>query len=82
MLRTLLSGLPVIQVAVVVRDLEACIERQNASLGNGLGDDVVDRVDHHSDVVQALTALVQPLLGMIVEVIEPPTSLGEPTRRL
>ena len=34
MLRTLLSGLPVIQVAVVVHDLEACAARQAASLGN------------------------------------------------
>ena len=35
MLRTLLSGLSVIQVAVVVHDLEACAARQSAILGNG-----------------------------------------------
>ena len=45
----LLQGLEIIQVAVVVRDLEAYIQNQ---------------------------------LGMILEVIEPPTGLGEPTRRL
>ena len=49
MLRTLLSGLPVIQVAVVVHDLEACAARQRANLGNGawrvydLGPHVIDR---------------------------------------
>ena len=45
----LLQGLEIIQVAVVMRDLEAYIQNQ---------------------------------LGMILEVIEPPTGLGEPTRRL
>lgn len=115
MLRTLLSGLPVIQVAVVVHDLEACAARQSASLGNGpwrvydLGPHVIDHVgvvvDSVDDVVsQAAAERIGVLsggegfgvdgsgkfayldthaaLGMIFEVIEPPTSLGESARRL
>ena len=163
MLRTLLSGLSVIQVAVVVRDLDACAARQSAILGNGpwrvydLGPHIIDRyvfrgepatghtlvalndghpqteilqplggtnlhqewLDEHGEglhhvgvVVDSVAEVVSQAagegigvlssgegfgvdgsgkfayldthatLGMIFEVIEPPTSLGEPARRL
>jgi len=162
-LKTLLAGLPVIQVGLVVADLEACARRQSATLGTGpwrvydLGPHVIDHyvlrgepatghtlvalndahpqteilqplsgtslhrewLDEHGEglhhvgvVVDSVPEVVsaaaaegigvlssgegfgvdgtgkfayldsQVALGMIFEVIEPPTSLGEPDRRL
>lgn len=158
-----LSGLSIIQVAVVVTDLEAYVARQNAMLGNGpwrvyeLGSDNIQHYEMRGAAASGRTLLalndtrpqieiLQPLggstphqewldeqgeglhhvgyvvdsvpegvaafaaegieviasgrgfgpdvsgsfayldtlatLGMIVELIEPPTSLGEPLRRL
>jgi hypothetical protein len=83
----LLRGLEIIQVAVVVRDLEAYATRQSGLLGNGPWR-VFDFGPHMMTRPTATGAGSSPYLdtqsqlGMILEVIEPPTGLGEPIRRL
>jgi hypothetical protein len=159
----LFAGLAIVQIAVVVRDLEACAGRQSKLLGNGpwriyeLGRDRIERYEHRGlpatgrtllalNDAQPQVELLQPLsgrsihqewlddngeglhhvgaivesvdnvvavaakdhigvlssgegfgpdgsgkfayldtqavLGLILEVMEPPTGLGEPLRRI
>jgi hypothetical protein len=83
-LRTPLSGLPVIQVAVVVH-APACTRSGWTSVARaaeGIG--VLSGGEEFGvDGGGKFTYLdMHAALGMIVEVIEPPTSLGEPARRL
>jgi len=161
--RPLLSSLTIVQVAIIVRDLEACAARQSSLLGNGpwrvyqLGPQRIERYEHRGSPATGRTLLalndtrpqlelLQPLsgrsihqeslddhgeglhhvgaivesvdavvaaaagdhigvlssgegfgsdgsgkfayldthaeLGVILEVMEPPTSLGEPLRRI